>query len=239
MANIEVLNFEQHAEVLIQSKFVDSLGYNTGVVSILPNEIQSLQREFPIVFRKNPETGDLILNAMLGFEPDQNLFLTDSGVWGADYVPLAFAKGPFLMGPINTPEGGEKIAFFIDSEDPRVNKDAGEKIFDEQGELTEYMESVRQSLHVVREGAQFSNDMVQEFNKAELIEPLSLDMKFESGEQITLDGAYTISHEKIQQLTAEQLHTLNVKGYLELAFYIASSLSNVQRLVNLKNAKNS
>ncbi len=237
MAKLEILNKTAHANLRINNSFSEGLGYNTGLISILPNEVAAIQREFPIVLRKNPETDDYILNAMLGFEANENLFLSASGEWTGAYVPLAFAKGPFLMGPGANEKGEEQYIYYVDEDDPRVGQEIGERIFTEAGELSSYMESVRQGLKALQFGAGLAKDMIDAFLAADLIEPVALDVTFADGEAVRLDGAYTIAAEKLRALSGDQLAALNDKGYLSLAFYISDSLNNILKLIDIKQGK--
>jgi hypothetical protein len=79
--------------------------------------------------------------------------------------------------------------------------------------------------------------MFEAFNAAGLIEPVKLEIKVNSEEQHNLTGLHTINRDKLAKLDADTLFGLHRAGYLQAAFLVVSSLSNVQRLIDLKNRR--
>jgi hypothetical protein len=63
-----------------------------------------------------------------------------------------------------------------------------------------------------------------------------LDIHFKNGESLHFDGVYTLAEEKLYGLSDKQLYLLNENGFLSTAFFIANSLSNIKRLIDIKNA---
>lgn len=236
MAKLQVLSPGVHKQTGILTDYVPQLGYGQGAVMVLPNEILHVQREYPILFRKHPETGRLFLNALLGFEEQENLYLDGQGGWQAGYVPLAFAKGPFMVGFQSDGEG-QKAVLSIDMDDPRVTSEGGEKLFTAEDKPSEYLNNINNILATMHEGLQVLDSMLDAFNEYELIEPVSLNIELKNGEKINFTGAYTVAQEKIQKLDKEALAKLNQSGFLSAAIYISGSLSNVAKLINFKNAR--
>lgn len=234
MAKLQVLTSTAHADAGVVTEYLPQLGYAQGAVMVLPNEILHAQRELALLFRKHPETGRLHLNALLGFDEKENLFLDEQGGWKGNYVPMAFEKGPFLI--TFQGEGNQKAVLSVDIEDPRYQEQGGEKLFNSKGQPSEYLQKVNNVLAAMHEGMQMVDPMVDAFNKYELIEPVSLDIQLANGEKINFAGAYTIAEEKLRKLEPQAVSELNVNGMLSAAYYIAGSLSNVKNLINFKNA---
>lgn len=205
-----------------------------GSIMVLPSEILDVQREYPILFRKHPETGQFLPVALLGFEEHENLFLTESAQWGANYIPLALSNGPFRVG-VNGEGKEEQLVICINREDPRVNEELGDALFDESGTPSTYLQTVRLNLFRLNEGIDETKKMIDAFVAANLIEALSMEVEFATKEAINFKGAYTIKLENLTQLNAEQITLMNAEGYLAMAYFIAGSLGNVRRLIALKN----
>jgi hypothetical protein len=235
MMKLDLLNTERHKNQRIIRDFRPGLTYDQGAVMVLPCEIQQAQREYPILFRKHSETGRLFPNALLGFEEHENLFLSDDGSWRGHYVPLSFAKGPFYIGFEQQERGGQKPVISLDLEDPRVSDTEGDSIFLPTGDLAPYMRSINDSLSLMHEDYSLMRKMVDTFLQADLIEPLNIDITLDNGEQINFAGAYTIAEEKLRALDGPTLTRLNSQGYLSAAYYIAGSLDNIKRLIDMKN----
>lgn len=206
---------------------------------LLPCEIQEAQRDYAILFRKHPETGHFFPSVLLGFEQKENLFLTKDGAWAANYVPFSIAKGPFFIGFSKNEElESQQPLVYVDLDDSRVGFDnGGERVFSDSGELSPYMLSVSQTLRLMHENMQDIQYMVEAFASHDLIEPLALKITFKNGEEMNFGGAYTIDAEKLASLTAQQLFELNKSGYLSAAYFIAGSVQNIKRLIDIKNAK--
>lgn len=236
MAKFQLLNTETHHNLRVITQYQAGLGYSLGAIMVLACEIQEVQREYPVLFRKHSETGQFFPCALLGFEQHENLFLSAEGDWQADYIPLSIAKGPFLIGlEKNADFETQQPLVYVDIDDPRVGNDEGERLFNESGELSPYMVKVSQVLRKLHENVSAMQTMVDAFAAAELIEPVNMKLQFANGEETTFSGAYTIDAEKLRDLSQEQLVDLNKNGFLSAAYYIAGSLNNVQKLINIKN----
>jgi hypothetical protein len=235
MENLQIINSTLHKDLRVTTAYERELGHGMGAIMVLPSEILEVQREYPILFRKHPETGQLLPIALLSFEQQENLFLSSESKWNANYVPLAMSKGPFFVG-INGPENtAENLVVCINRDDPRVSQDNGELVFDESGNPSAYLESIRRTLFRLHEGVAETKKMVDAFLVANLIESVNMKIQFINNETIDFNGAYTINTDNLSQLDHTQLASLNTDGYLALAYFIAGSLGNVQKLIELKN----
>lgn len=235
MADYQLLNKSKHGNLRVATRYTAELGYNTGAVMLMNTELRAAQREYAIIFRKHPETGRFFPNALLGFRQDENLFLDGEGNWTARHVPLAIAKGPFIIGFQDIGNGPQPSAC-IDLADPRVSEGGdGEELFQEDGSLTRYMEYISQILLLLHDSARSAAQMVDLFVELDLIEPLRLDIQFVNGERLRFEGGYTIAEGKLAALDEEALKKLHKSGFLAAAYYISDSLENVQKLIDLKN----
>lgn len=237
MADYQLLSKQKHNNLRVTTQFTAELGYETGAVMVMDSELRAAQREYPIIFRKHPETGRFFPNVLLGLKQDENLFLDGEGNWRAEHVPLAIAKGPFIIGFQDVGNGPQPTAC-VDLADPRVSEGGeGEALFQEDGSLTRYMEYISQILLLLHHSTQSLTRMVDLFVELDLIEPLRMDIQFDNGESLSLQGGYTIAEEKLAELDEEALGKLHKSGFLAAAYYISGSLGNVQKLIAIKNKR--
>jgi hypothetical protein len=236
MKNLEIINATLHKNIRVKNSYAQDLGHGMGSIMVLPSEILEVQREYPILFRKHPETGQFLPVALLGFEEQENLFLSENTQWNASYIPLAVSKGPFWVG-VNGEGADEHLVICINRDDPRVNQEVGEPLFDENGSPSIYTQTIRLNLFRLNEGIAETKKMIDAFVAANLIETVNMEVEFANKEAINFKGAYTINTENLTQLSAEQITALNTEGYLALAYFIAGSLGNVRKLIALKNKK--
>ncbi|PCK08278.1 MAG: multidrug transporter [Alteromonadaceae bacterium] len=231
MSSFKLLNSKEHKDLRVSMQYFPDLGYDVGATSVLPSEIIAVQREYPILFRKNDETGAFLPVALLGFEAKENVFIDADGEWQADYIPASMVRGPFLIGV----DEDKNTAVYIDMDDPRVGVEEGDLLFNDDDKPTEAMDRVSAALSMLHHEQNDMKAMVDAFLEADLIETVSLKMQFNDGNDFNFAGAYTIDVEKIGGLDPEALAKLNKSGYLGLAYFIAGSIGNVQKLIDFKN----
>ena len=231
-----MLNNIAHKDLRVVTRYGAEFGDNVGTMMVVPTEFADVQREYPIFFRKDAATGEFSAFALLGFSKDENLFLED-GAWKAAYVPGVIARGPFLIGFQERREGSDvqrEAVIHVDLDDPRISATDGEPVFLPQGGNSRYLDRIVGILNGIRTGLEVSKAMFAAFAPAELIEPVKIEVKFNSEEQYDLLGMHTINQKKLADLDAETLHKLNRSGFLQAAFLVTSSLNNVQRLIEMK-----
>jgi len=236
MAHHDILDNKNHKDLKVITHFDNDFSENINSALIFPTEIKAAQRDYPILFVKNPETGQFQSVVLLGLVTGENLYI-DNG-WQASYIPAMIAKGPFTIGFEEKEQNGEKVKqpiVAIDMDNPRVNKDSGESIFLDDGQASPYLQQVNHSLKTLHEGSQHSQQMFEAFLKNDLIEPIALNVELNNGEKISLQGNYTINEEKLSQLSGGALNELHSSGLLRVAYFITGSLDNIQRLVDIKN----
>ncbi len=234
----ELLNNINHQGLKIITRKSAEFGDAVSNTLAMPTEFRELQKEYPIVFRKNTQTGEFQSVVLLGFEKGQNLFLTEQG-WDASYIPAVIAREPFLIGFRDEEQDGQMVKVpmvLVNMESPRISKtDEGEAVFLEYGGNSPYLEKITATLGLIHEGMDASKAMFEAFLQLELIEPVRLEIAFNDREKIDLTGNYTINQEKLLSLDDTTLGKLHRSGLLLLANYVLASLSNIQRLIDKRN----
>ncbi|OUS27524.1 hypothetical protein A9Q98_09495 [Thalassotalea sp. 42_200_T64] len=206
------------------------------MVQNVPQEFKEIAQHFPIFFAKDPETGQFNLMALLGLNVDENLFIKN-GYWQSQYIPLKIQTLPFFLIEDIQQRNGEQVskpALAIDVVSSRVQQTQGEALF-EQGRATEYLQTKATQLAQFVEGLRFNQQFIKALLAEDLLEAVDLDIRFENGEQVNLQGLYTINKEMLLQVpTAAQQEFENL-GYVELITDIFSSLPQVETLISRKN----
>jgi len=232
-----MLNNITHRDLRVITRFGAEFGDNVGTVPTFPTEYADILREYPIFFRKDPQSGEYQSVALLGFTKDENLFLED-GRWNASYVPAVIARGPFLIGFQEQEIGGDvrrETVIHMDMDSPRVSKtDEGEPVFLPQGGNSPYLQHIVTIMSGIRDGLEVSKAMFAAFSELNLIEPVKLEVKLSQEEQYNVLGLHTISLEKLRALDGEALVRLNRMGFLEGAFLVLASHTNVKKLIGMK-----
>lgn len=239
MTNHVLLDNKTHKDIKINTAKTAKLGNNISHTLTFPTEFTNVQREYPILFSKNSNTGAFQSVVMFGLRPNENLFLK-RGKWNAAYIPAVIEKAPFLIGFEEKEIDGEKVTnpmVCIDMDSPRVNYDNGEAIFDKDGTNTNYLNKVSNNLMLINDGAEMSKQMFAAFVEHNLLETVTLNIELENGEKLCIDGNYTINQKNLSTLDGKALEELNSKGFLQMAHMALASLNNIQKLVDLQNSR--
>jgi hypothetical protein len=237
MIKTELLNNVSHMNLRVMTQNSAKYGDNVGTVQVFPSEFEALQKEYPIFFRKDAESGQLQTIAMLGLKQDENLFL-DENNWNANYIPSVISRGPFLIGfQDQSSDGGDEktLVVHVDMDNSRISTTEGKTVFTESGGQTPYLNNINAILMNMYDGVQISKILYAALTALDLIEPVNLDIELANGERHRLHGNYTVSEKKLMALDGDALSKLNAAGLLKFAFLMITSMSNVKKLVDMKN----
>ena len=236
MSRHAMLNSGEHAQLRVRTEPSAELG-DAGMASLtVPIEFRRIQHNFPILFRRDNETGRFSALALLGFENGENLFL-EGDRWDAEYKPLAMAIQPFLVGRSASGDGPSQV--HIDLDHPRVSADGeGVLLFDSTGQPTPYLERISAMLDELDQGYRASADFFAALERYDLLEPFFLDVELKNGSKHRMAGYHLINEDKLRELEPGAVAELHTEGHLMPIFMALASLSNLSGLIARKNRRN-
>jgi len=210
-------------------------------------ELSEIQKEYPILCRKDPETNEYQAVVFFGFEKNENLFLADVDPkaqnnlgWKAEYVPAVVARGPFSIGMHSEVVNGletQNAMVHVDTNHPKAKCENGPTLFLENGGHSPYLNHISKALEIINDGMQPTKLMFDAFIKYELLDPVVLDIEFQNQIKLKISGFETVNIEKLSRLNGVALENLNKAGFLQAAYFISSSMSNIRKLIDWKNRK--
>lgn len=247
MARFETLDNISHQDVKVKPYFSEALGDNVASTITFITEFSEVQKEYPILIRKDAASDLYQAVALFGIQKDENLFLTEPDPkrqrnpgWNGNYIPAAIAKGPFSIGVPRAADnmGKENGAMVnIDMESPKVSREEGLPLFLEHGGNSAYLEQVSSTLNLIRDGMHLNKPMFDAYVKHSLLDDVTINIDLDNGDRHKITGFYTIDTEMLSALEGEALEELNKGGFLQAAYFIVASLSNVRKLINIKNSQ--
>jgi len=238
MANPVLLNNVDHRDVRVLTGHGAAYGDAVNQIPVFATEYEELQRDYPILIRRDPD-GTYYSAALLGLDPDENLFLGQDG-WTGRSVPALLQRGPFSIGvPAAGPDGeqaGEPM-IHIDLDHPRISRDQGQPVFLPHGGNSPYLDHIAGVLRTIFAGVEVNKTIFAAFEEYGLIEPIRIEITLNEARQYNVPDCYTIGRQRLMQLDGVALEKLHRADYLRAAIWIASSLRNVSRLIDMKNAR--
>ena len=232
MSRHQIVDNATHRDLRVLAGHAAEFGDEVMASLIVPDEFRMIQAEFPIVFRRDLETGKFSAWALFGFEEGENLFLSGDR-WDARYKPLALAIQPFLIGR----GSGDTAQVHIDMDHPRVRgaQAHGVRLFDDLGQASPYLEAIAEKLGALDGGYRGSADFHAALERYDLLEPFTLEVPLGDGTVHSLVGFHTIHEERLAALTPAELSDLHGAGYLMQLFMALASISQFGSLVARKN----
>jgi len=191
-------------------------------------EFANSASEYTIVFTG---TGDEVMPAViLGMRDRENLYLSDSSSWEARYVPAFVRRYPFVF---SSSEDGKTFTLCIDEDFEGCNdKGRGERLFDADGQQTQYLRGVLAFLQDYQAQFQRTKAFCNTLQELNLLEPMQAMFTLGSGEQASLAGFMGIERERLKALPGDTLARLAKTDALELAYLQLHSLRNLSAMAN-------
>jgi hypothetical protein len=163
---------------------------------------------------------------MLGFKPGEALRTTAAE--RAGFEPLNLMRDGFFV-------SGERIA--IDRDNPRFTETDGEPLFDEGQQPSPQLRRIQRALGELHEGMARTQQFIRDLASLKLIEPIDVSLRFDSGEQLSLQGLYTVSMDGLRALPEPDVVRLVRAEYLQLACIMNVSLTQISVLAHLRSQR--
>lgn len=201
---------------------------STNSVLLAGVEFAEACKEYPVVFAQTPDNR-IVSVALLGLRNQENLYISESGDWDANYIPAFVRRYPFVLAEVS--EANQKTVC-IDEAYEGFNDDDGDLLFDASGKhqpiLSKAIEFLSEFQHQFVRSEKFIETLVD----LELLVALNASVDLVDGRQFSLSGLMVIDEKKLLNLEAEKALSLFKSGELGWIYAHLLSLSNLKHLVN-------
>ena len=192
-------------------------------------EMNQAIKEFPVVFIK--ENDSYLPLAIFGLQQSQNLFVDETGLWTARYIPAFIRRYPFV--PAQGQKNDDPMTVYIDEDAACLNRESGEPLFID-GKNSPLLDATIQLLEEYKSQTDSTQLLVKQLADAGLLSEKTANFKFDDGQSINLTGFLTFDMEKLAELTPDIIYNLVKSGALHIAYLQASSWDNWNQLINLQ-----
>lgn len=207
------VNPRQHKDVSIKSGADFGFAKDVNSVPLMAVEFDLACTEYAIVFAGEGE--GIMPAALLGVRDNENLYVDENGAWNAKYIPAFVRRYPFVF----SSEDASRFTLCIDEEFHGVNRRGiGERLFDAEGERTQYLQSVLNFLQAYQAQFAATRAFVQRLVDLNLLEAMQAQFTLRSGQKITLGGFMAVSRARLKALSGDALARLSASGDLDLIY---------------------
>lgn len=219
------LDAKAHAEMKLSLANNYAFAAKVHAVPVVGGEFPSVMRVYPIVFAETGK-GTYTPTAMLGMQPESNLFVDADGHWDADYIPFFVRRFPFVTVEVENKDA----VLCIEQSAAAAFQRADDVAMFENGEATEAMKQFAQLMFQSREDANRSDEFATELANAGLLRQVTASAELPTGE-VSMEGMWVVDEEKLRNLPADKAHAWLQNGIMSLVFAHLFSLANLELLV--------
>jgi len=203
----------EHADVSVKAGNDYGFAKNVNSVPLMAAEFDLASAEYAIVFAG--EGKDVMPVALLGVRDNENLYIEESGAWNAKYIPAFVRRYPFVF----SSQTGERLTLCIDEDFHGVNrKGLGERLFDAEGERTQYLQGVLGFLQAYQAQFEATRAFCQRLSDLNLLEAMQAQFTLKGGQRMTLGGFMSVNRERFRALPGDALARLAANGDLDLIY---------------------
>lgn len=220
-----ILDNEKHRNLKYSFANYDNIK-DKAIIPLVGTEFAQAAVDCPIVFLKN-ESGVFESVAVYGVVPEENLWVKENE-WHGLYLPTIVQTLPFQISAY-TDEDEEQFYLSIDDDNACFSEDQGEPLFDENGNDTELLKSIKKQIVNYYQDQQRTAIFNKTLDDLDLLIPKKLKVNFED-KAYELDSLYIIDEVKFNDLSDEQMMDLLKNNYLHSIYAHFISLHQVIRL---------
>lgn len=226
--NVVPVSSKTHLDLSVKTGVNYEFSRTVNSVPLTAVEFQSASSEYPIVFAGTDKK--ILPVAVLGIQAQHNAFLNASGEMEATYIPAFLRRYPFVF---SSKDDGDNFTLCIDEGFEGCNREGrGEKLFDSEGEKTQYLTGVLEFLKQYQAHFSRTEAFCRRLTELNLLEPMGAQITPVNGKQINLSGFHAINRERLKALPESTLAELVKSDEMELIYVHLQSLRKFSDIGN-------
>jgi hypothetical protein len=220
-SNIAVLDRNTNRDLRVEmTQSPYAFATRTHVVPALAAEFTLGCRDMPILFLEDASGISPLF--LVGMRSHSNLFIGPDGRWAGKHIPAYVRRYPFIGGEMSP----EQSVICIDPNYAGFGKEAGDRLFNDEGEPTE---ALQRAIAFVAEYAGFAavtTAFTAHLKSLDLLKSVNIDIQNPNGPSATFHGFLAVDETRFNALSDEAVLDLRRKGYLAPIYAHLISLSN-------------
>jgi hypothetical protein len=224
---VEAVNKQRHQDWSIKAGKDFNFAKKVNSVPLMAVEFPSAAADYSIVFAGSGD--DVLPVVVMGIREDENLYIDAQGTWNVDYVPAFIRRYPFVFA---STDNGDTLTLCVDENYEGCNQEGrGERLFDADGERTQYLGKVLDFLQDYQQHFQRTQTFCKQLAKLDLLEDMGAKFTLPSGEERTLSGFKVVNRDKLKALPSEDVQALFGNDGLELIYLHMHSMQNLNKVL--------
>jgi len=231
-AEPQALDRVQHRTLRLKAgatRYDRTAGMNALFITAV--EFGDVCREYPIVFVDAGQSAEgqreVAPMAVLGLAQGENLMLGADGSWAARYTPALLRGYPLGVAPVDA----QSYAVCVDAKAGALSADEGERLFDDAGEPTPFLNERRQFVEEIEREAQRTRLFGRRLIELDLLRSMRFDATLPDGTKLAVDGFLAVDEDKLGALPDATIVDLHKTGVLALLHAHQISLGLMRALV--------
>jgi hypothetical protein len=214
-------------EALRISRPVRPLDYarEANVIPALVDEFELAMADMPIAYLPGAEYPSAVF--VTGSAPGTNVYVTEDGLWNADYVPAYLRRYPFIIGDVSETES----VLCIDESYEGFGEAEGERFFSDRGDQQDPLTNALTLAQSYRDAAVRTEAFCAMLRDMDLLQPATLDTTAPDGSKSVVHGLLIVNEDALSALSADNLYKLNHAGFLKAIYSQIASLRAVSKLL--------
>lgn len=214
---------QSHGDLSVKTGSNFTFAKHVNSVPLMAAEFAPAAAEYAVVFAGQGE--DIIPVVLLGVRDNENLFVNEDGSWAGRYVPAFLRRYPFVF---SSTDDGANFTLCVDEDFEGCNrKDRGERLFDGDGERTQYLQNVLGFLQAYQVQFQRTRALTKRLQELNLFESMQAQFTLRNRQTLTLSGFLAVNRERLRALSGDQLAELSRFDDLELIYLHLQSMRHL------------
>ena len=217
----------RHAKHSLEAGADYGFARNVNSLPLTAVEILPAAGEYPVVFAGDANA--VMPAAILGMRDKENAFLDARGKWLGQYIPAFARRYPFVF---SSQDQGQDLTVCIDESFQGLNTEGrGQRLFDDDGKPTPYVENVLKFLQQYQVEFQRTQQFCNRLKELDLFEPMQAQVDLGEQGRVALSGFMAVNRAKLRDLPPEVLSELAKNDSLELIY---AQLHSMRHFVSLR-----
>ncbi len=224
---------ERHRQKRVRNTTQFDFASRFHIAYVTLHEFARAAATYPILFLEDKPNDGFRPVVLMGLQNGENLFVGTDGAWSASYIPAMIRRYPFALS-----KGSEEGRFIVcvDEASSLLSDTEGAPMFNEKGEPTEVLENVKRYLSELQQMDRITQEFTRFMQSHNLLTPLNMRVKA-APQARNITGCFVINEERMNTLSDSFILEVRAKGYLPAIYAHLISLPQIERLVQLSQAR--